>query len=428
MKIIRSRRITKLVIWQLISLGILINLGQAAAQASNEPFIFADELEIGFTSQFAWVWNDQGSGANGNMTIWRPVAEPSFYSVGDILATNYDDLAANNRGRVAFTVRDISGQALAAPTGYEQIWGDYGSGGNHDGSIWAPTCPSGYVGLGHVGSSGYDAPSLDAVRCVRQNLVARGVIGTEWITSDQGSGANDNMSAWPIYPTSPSPAGRAYLSSGTFYANRSYDKPGNSVYVLQLDIDINEPTSEAWPAKPSLTSTNPPSDVCNTTVSELPWFAVRDNQFTDAQKIASSPVYTVTIEDCWTANDFYYNEGSSEFNFERTVTEGFSQSSTQEFSNTTTLEVSLTAGSEAYGVESTVTLSNAFTFGRSQSATQNQETSQTISAKVPNNTAIAIFQLERTYELTRSDGSIVTNPISGRVPRSTFSSQYPPSP
>lgn len=425
MKTIGNRRITKIVIWQLVSLGILISLGQAVAQASSEPFIFQGELEIGFTNQFVWVWNDQGSGADGNMTIWRPVAQPNFYSVGDILATNYDALDEDSRGRVAFTVRDLSGNALAAPTSYEQIWGDYGSGGNHDGSIWAPTCPSGYVALGHVGSSGYDAPSTDAVRCLRQDLAARGVIGTAWITSDQGSGGNDDMSAWPIFPTS-SPQGRAYLSAGTFYAHSSYDKPGNSVYVLQLDVDVNEPAAAQWPSTPSLTSANPPSgDNCNTTVSELPWFAVKDEQFTDAQKMVQSPIYTVAVEDCWAAAYFLHNTGNDNVEISREVTEGFSTTATQEFSNTTTLEVSVTAGSEAYGVESTVSLSNAFTFGSSSSQERSQETKETISVTVPSNTAFAIFQLERTYELARGDGSRVVNSVSGTVPQSTITSQFP---
>ncbi|KAF5191209.1 Vacuolar protein sorting-associated protein [Thalictrum thalictroides] len=135
------------------------------------------ELEVLNITKFECVWsycppNEKTKGA----TFYRPVDIPDgFFSLGHYCQPNDQPL----RGYVV-VARDVGHNcrgekhlpALAKPVSYSLIW----SSDNlreeiHDGYyFWLPLAPEGYRATGFVVSNDPDMPSLEAVRCVRDDL------------------------------------------------------------------------------------------------------------------------------------------------------------------------------------------------------------------------------------------------------------------
>ncbi|NJL26985.1 MAG: Vps62-related protein [Thermoanaerobaculia bacterium] len=175
-------------------------------------------LLIGNTSQYNWVWNDSGSGANDDVTVWRPSPTDSTFSIiGDYAQGNYSDPTGTSLTLKAIN-DNPSAPLLAAPVGWRQVWNDKGSGGDHDGSIWSPVPPDGYVALGHVANSGYDAPNISNFVCVRRDLVETTQVGAI-IWADHGSGANSDLTLYSIQGVQSAFVGQANYNpfSGTVY-------------------------------------------------------------------------------------------------------------------------------------------------------------------------------------------------------------------
>lgn len=135
-------------------------------------------------------FSDKGSGAKHDIQIWIPNVSknPGYYSLGDVGVDNYDDSPPN-----IFLIKGIDGD-LAKPTGYSRVWKDTGSGAKDDFSFWKPTAPNGYKCLGHVGQKGYDEPSTDRIRCVKENYVRSGQ--ASWLWNDKKSGAKKDVSLY----------------------------------------------------------------------------------------------------------------------------------------------------------------------------------------------------------------------------------------
>lgn len=158
------------------------------------PALSSGELSVRVVSasaDFEWVYDDSGTGANNDVSIWRAKAEryPGYYPLGHIVGVGY------SRPQYAVLVRD-QGDALARPLDYTQTWDDRGSGGTHDGSFWKPVAPSGYTCLGHLTVRGYGKPSTDAMRCVNNRYLVRG--GALWRWDDRGSGASRDITVYDV--------------------------------------------------------------------------------------------------------------------------------------------------------------------------------------------------------------------------------------
>ncbi|WP_431419222.1 Vps62-related protein [Actinokineospora sp.] len=173
-------------------------------------------LSLQPAGQFIRIWDDRGTGADGDVSVWRPHVGlyPGYHSLGDIVMKGYG--APSN----TFLVRDEA-DFLARPTGYRWIWDDKGSGGDYDGSLWEPIPPMGYICLGSVANSGYYPPSTDVVRCLKSTYTLPGVAGKEW--DDSGSGADDDVSLWQS-----DPADYRGLSTSTFVARQGHSDSGGA--------------------------------------------------------------------------------------------------------------------------------------------------------------------------------------------------------
>lgn len=114
-------------------------------------------------STYQWIYNDRGTGADRDMSIWRPIDnEHGYFAVGDVAVATHDQPSTS-----AAMVKEITGGSLAAPVSFTEIWHDRGSGGDHDVRIMRMNPPGGFTCLGHVAVLGYGSyPDASKYRLV----------------------------------------------------------------------------------------------------------------------------------------------------------------------------------------------------------------------------------------------------------------------
>jgi len=84
------------------------------------------------------IWNDKGSGANKNVSIWKSVARPGYYRVGDVAVTGYH----KPKGfLVRLTDQDDFDKILQLPVSYCTVWNDSHLPTNTKVQIWRVVCP-----------------------------------------------------------------------------------------------------------------------------------------------------------------------------------------------------------------------------------------------------------------------------------------------
>jgi len=192
-------------------------------QSESVQLDFADPaLELAYVDQFQLRWWDKGSGAIYDGAFYRPVVPAGFHALAHYGQGDF----GTPRG-FSFAARELKPGALAAPSGYQQIWNDRGSGADLDGSMWRPVCPTGYASLGVVAQAGYGTPALDAISCVREDLLLPGKVGNQ-IYNDRKSGGDHDIGAWQVVPEDGSG-----LFVGAFTAIQDlYAVPAGPMFVL----------------------------------------------------------------------------------------------------------------------------------------------------------------------------------------------------
>jgi hypothetical protein len=195
------------------------------------------ELEIQFVDQFELVWSDEGSGGTYDGAFYKPIVPDDYYALGYYGQSDYDSPAGS-----VVVAKDLgSNHALARPDGYQLIWTDKGSGAERNGAFWLPVPKTGYVALGVVVSSDYVEPSLDAVMCVRHDLVVAGQPG-EQVWMDNKTGADKDFGSWKI--NAPNVSGyenAAYIAAGTFFGVASHTRPDSDPALNCLSLQIPYP-------------------------------------------------------------------------------------------------------------------------------------------------------------------------------------------
>lgn len=79
---------------------------------------------------YTWIWDDSGSGADWDGSVWRPVAPEGYIALGDVAMVGHGKPSLDD----VWCVR-----ADLVTTGAfigERAWQDRGSGGNHDIAAW----------------------------------------------------------------------------------------------------------------------------------------------------------------------------------------------------------------------------------------------------------------------------------------------------
>ena len=425
----------------LFCLSIALAVTTAGA-AEKTPFsTWKNAVEFKFVSNFKLLWHDYKTGGKYNGSFWRPVVPKGYYLLGDVSST-YGGAGRDNPSgrRVAVVVRELQSGALAKPTGYRCVWHDYKSGAALDGSVWEPITPPGYVAMGTLGGGHRKhRPSVDAMRCVRKDLVVKASLGNR-IWSDQGSGAA--LSATTCQIISPeAPQGMAYFSSGSFVTFAGYNHPAKrehacaNVFQVSLeDANGKEPTL----LDPQLDGYGRPSPFAKDTstfVYRLPWFAVRDSGLQPGEQLTKSPIYHLVRKDRFRLVHHSHNNSDQVQEPRVSFTEGFSQTLTKSFSETTGVEftVGYTPPGDTGGAHASVTLSYSMTRGFENSTTKNKEKTVDYPLKVSPGTAAAVYAIESSYSLHRDAGQgtgitiggKIGNLLKGTQPESTVFASYP---
>ena len=116
---------------------------------------------------------------------------------------------------------------VVKPLGYNWVWNDNDSGADSDASIWRPIAPQGFVCLGDVVTNNHGlAPSTDLIRCVHESYVTTSA-HVNWKWNDSGSGGKYDVSLWDGHNS-----GSSTLNSGSFRANRSHTAPARKLFQL----------------------------------------------------------------------------------------------------------------------------------------------------------------------------------------------------
>jgi hypothetical protein len=380
--------------------------------------LMSDDLLFDYTQVFEWVWDDSGSGARRDVGFFKPVPRAGYYALG-----HYAHASHAMPRDVVIVVKEKKPGALKSPLNYERIWTDSGSGANRDGAVWWPICPSNYVALGLVTTSGAKPPT-DAVRCVRQDLTAQAEVGDQ-IWNDGGSGAKRDFAAWRIKASS-APAGEAYVSPGTFIGHASHRAIGNAnARTLKMKLPLF-PSPKSLSA-PQLTGSGKPSAFENQTITSevyLPFTVVKDNAWSPAKMAKDSPYYKLVRTDQFKLINHIHNATSTA----QSVTWDYSIALQNSESFTHQTGISLTTGYDnkpaGVGYSVSATLSYSFTYQKARSET----TTTTISVPViaQPGKAVAAYVVHSTFQLYRADGDQVSSQATANKPNSFIFVEYPP--
>lgn len=392
-----------------------------------------DNLLINFTTEFHRIWDSAGSRAKP-AAFWRPApapdALPGYFPLGDVIAAGFDNL--NNASAVGVVVCEAEvastdpakGKALSRPDDFELIWKDTGSGSKKDGAIWRPIPPKGYVALGFVSSNDHDKPSLNAVRCVRADLVTASKVN-ELIWSDKGSGAKNSVSVWSIAPPVAAP-GEINLAPGIAIGHNGYARPESfSAYSLRMPIPLK---MNAQLVAPILNGRIPPSELDTSThTAKLPWFTINDPLLKPLEQLRLSPFYLLQRTDRYLLVGHEHNPDSANRTFRWTVPRVQGPASLLIFARATSVQF------EGQW-QSSMPMMMAFSAGLKDDFTQTEphstewfnSTPMEIIAFGPKNRTVAVYLIQSDYRLLRTDGTPVTRAFSYTNGSSLHICEYTP--
>ena len=141
-----------------------------------------EKFEFVPVSDYDEVWNDSGSGANQDVSVWRPRVPAGCHLIGMT--------AKNGHSRPTFPTLVIraGGRDIAPPERFDLVW--WQERGRRRFWCWRPIPPAGYVSLGDVGTTSETPPSHKDVACVALACLSpnRQPLGGQ-IWNDRGGGA-----------------------------------------------------------------------------------------------------------------------------------------------------------------------------------------------------------------------------------------------
>jgi hypothetical protein len=179
-------------------MSIASDVSQAPVQALRLGSKGEPTLLLSTTSEYSWLYNDIGAGAERNVQIWRPRPPDGTWRIlGDYAQGNYSSPTG-----AATIIKPINDDwhspLIKIPDTYAEVWRDQGSGGDHDGSIWFPVAPPGYISVGFMAQPGYGPPDNMALyACLRSDLLEKTDVGA-MIWNDAGSGAHQDVALYTV--------------------------------------------------------------------------------------------------------------------------------------------------------------------------------------------------------------------------------------
>ncbi|AMQ85777.1 Vps62-related protein [Pseudomonas glycinae] len=400
-----------------------------------KPIRFGNLL-INFTSEFHRIWDSRGSGSAVG-SFWRPAPAPDllpgYFPLGDVAVTGYENVNGN---RIVAVVREGEPQgdgpsrsnALSPPTDYERVWKDANSGAAADCTVWRPIPPPGYVAMGFVCSNGRDKPLLNAIRCVREDLVMPATVG-DLIWDDKGSGARQNFSAWDIEPAQAA-AGEIHFAAGTFFGVQSHSKPVNStVHALRMQLPRQ---SIPAPEAPELSGYGAPPELAPAKVTQtvrIPWFAVND-QLSAGEQLSTSPFYRLERSDQYVLVGHGHNTTDLPRPFKWKAVRTQNSQMQQIFSRLTAIEFSTAwsalPSSAPPAIRFSAHLYKDFTYCETSASGWDESRPLDIVAMAAKHKAVAVYQIQSIYTLRRADGTHVAVSVGYTDDESLYLTEYPP--
>ncbi|KAI1937526.1 hypothetical protein LOZ58_000215 [Ophidiomyces ophidiicola] len=286
--------------------------------ADNEARVYGDLL-VTMTTRYAWRWDDSGSGGSTPGAFWHPVAQAAgaLKPLGSVVFRAYADPSGTRAsllvGQATSSASASAPPAVAAPTGYARLWVNENSGARRTGSLWRPVAPAGYVAVGDVAHSAWDAPSTDLVWCLRADLVSAAAAFVEPAAWDsRGSGARDEVAVWRVEPHATSAVGGPLLPilADTFRAATGLAKPPAATAAAAAGaalVPLLAVEKHFDPFRTPLPDLDPrrlpaPGDVFSKieqTVIALPFVAFRDPTDRDSVDNADRPFCLICMATAW---------------------------------------------------------------------------------------------------------------------------------
>jgi hypothetical protein len=130
----------------------IITVGKAITQSA-----------LAFPVDFAFIWNDSGSGADMDGAFWTPIPPLGYVTLGTVVTSGAKPALSS----VVCVRSDLAVQASVLPT-----WDDSGSGADHDFSAWAIVPPDGGIELHTFVGTGTHSPPTVPVYCLKASAVA----------------------------------------------------------------------------------------------------------------------------------------------------------------------------------------------------------------------------------------------------------------
>ncbi|MEC8548104.1 MAG: Vps62-related protein, partial [Candidatus Thermoplasmatota archaeon] len=133
-------------------------------------------------SEYDEVWNDRGSRAHQDVSVWRPRLPAGCYRLGMTAKNGYSPPTFPT------LVIRASGSDIAPPERFDLVW--WQERGQRRFWCWRPIPPPGYVSLGDVGTLSEHPPNPRDVVCVALECLSpnKQPLG-EQIWNDRGGGA-----------------------------------------------------------------------------------------------------------------------------------------------------------------------------------------------------------------------------------------------
>lgn len=383
-------------------------------------FVTYGALDVAVTSEWDWLYDDQGSHDGNDLMVYTPKA-PSGSKGWKVLAHVAQGNYSNPDGRTAVLVRGVNptDEMIKPPRDLTKIWTTSGSTGRSHCAVWEMVPEEGYVALGDIVTGGWEKPTdLSAYACVRKtplgghSYVREASVG-DWIWQERHMKTAE-CSFWgikkPSYPEDK--VERLLLGLNAFVAAPSYDKPTNrTVYVLDLPSHVIIGTA---PPVPVLTSNAAPypqetAGATDRTVV-LPCTLVKDPAHDMAWQAVHSPFYKFERHVSYYWQQHLDNsQGASEQNPKQRVTTGVSKESSEEFTKRTSVTVTHGAGIMVQGISASqeTSISMELGYSRRTGVTQFEEREEEWTMNTPARLTAVMWSLRHEIIAKRWDGDVV---------------------
>lgn len=378
----------------------------------NAHVLETEELLITFSQTFQFRWNDSGSGLPMDGSYWHPVTTDGFMPLGSLGFRQYYD--PNGIHGVMVVKAKNGSDALTSPIDYTQVWNDSGSGASNDGSFWMPVPPAGYKAMGVVAQKGYNKPGLEDVVCIREDLTIPGEAGDLiWGFSYTMINPPYIFNSWKVEPPVSGPHENAYLSTGTFIAQKTKDPP--SVHAAMNVLNVTLPMLVETPYQsyvPTLKGYGPPPDETIPILARemlVPCTILSDPQYINDQmwRITNTPFYRLERQVFYKLLYHNHNQTSVQQHNSYTRKIGITATESNEYWSETSISITAETGVslKMFSAKVSVTVSKSFGYSTMTSVAELQQDEYESGVDVPPGKAVAIWQRYNRFVLKRHNGT-----------------------